>query len=73
MDFDDKKIIVVFDNDGAVKKVSKPGRRVYKGYEDIKRFKNGYGTLVISTNKGVLPNDKAYKLKVGGEVICSIW
>lgn len=56
-----------------VKRVSKPGRRVYKGYEDIKRFKNGYGTLVISTNKGVLPNDKAYKLKVGGEVICSIW
>lgn len=56
-----------------VKKVSKPGRRVYKGYEDIKRFKNGYGTLIISTNKGVLPNDKAYKLKVGGEVICSIW
>lgn len=56
-----------------VKRVSKPGRRVYKGYEDIKRFKNGYGTLVVSTNKGVLPNDKAYKLKVGGEVICSIW
>jgi len=56
-----------------VKRISKPGRRVYKGYEDIKRFKNGFGTLVISTNKGVLPNDKAYKLKVGGEVICSIW
>jgi len=56
-----------------VKRVSKPGRRVYKGYEDIKRFKNGYGILVVSTNKGVLPNDKAYKLKVGGEVICSIW
>ena len=56
-----------------VKRVSKPGRRVYKGYEDIKRFKNGYGALVVSTNKGVLPNDKAYKLKVGGEVICSIW
>lgn len=56
-----------------VQRVSKPGRRVYKGYEDIKRFKNGYGTLIISTNKGVLPNDKAYKLKVGGEVICSIW
>jgi len=56
-----------------LKKVSKPGRRVYKGYEDIKRFKNGFGTLVVSTNKGVLPNDEAYKLKVGGEVICSIW
>ncbi len=56
-----------------VKRISKPGRRVYKGYKDIKRFKNGFGTLVVSTNKGVLPNDKAYKLKVGGEVICSIW
>jgi len=56
-----------------LKRVSKPGRRVYKGYEDIKRFKNGFGTLVVSTNKGVLPNDKAYAEKVGGEVICSIW
>ena len=56
-----------------VKRISKPGRRVYKGYQDLKRFKNGFGTLVVSTNKGVLPNDKAYKLKVGGEVICSIW
>ena len=56
-----------------IKRVSKPGRRVYKGYEDIKRFKNGFGTLVVSTNKGVLPNDEAYRLKVGGEVICSIW
>jgi len=56
-----------------VKRVSKPGRRVYKGYEDLKRFKNGFGTLVVSTNKGVLPNDEAYRQKVGGEVICSIW
>lgn len=56
-----------------LKKVSKSGRRVYKGYEDIKRFKNGFGTFVVSTNKGVLPNDEAYKFKVGGEVICSIW
>jgi len=56
-----------------LKRISKPGRRVYKGYEDIKKFKNGFGTLVVSTNKGVLPNDKAYNLKVGGEVICSIW
>ncbi len=56
-----------------LKRVSKPGRRVYKGYEDIKRFKNGFGTLVVSTSKGVLPNDEAYAQKVGGEVICSIW
>jgi small subunit ribosomal protein S8 len=56
-----------------VKRISKPGRRVYKGYEDIKNFKNGFGTLVVSTNKGVLANDEAYRQKVGGEVICSIW
>jgi small subunit ribosomal protein S8 len=56
-----------------VKRISKPGRRVYKGYEDIKNFKNGFGTIVVSTNKGVLANDEAYKQKVGGEVICSIW
>jgi small subunit ribosomal protein S8 len=52
---------------------SKPGRRVYKGSADIRKFKNGYGTFILSTNQGVISNDKAYKLGIGGEVICSIW
>ena len=56
-----------------MKRVSKPGRRVYKGKEEIKRFKNGYGTIIVSTSHGVLPNDKAYALGVGGEVMCTIW
>ncbi|KIM10450.1 MAG: 30S ribosomal protein S8 [Sulfurovum sp. FS08-3] len=56
-----------------VKKISKPGRRIYKGKEDIRSFKNGYGTLVVSTSQGVLPNDEAFKRGIGGEVICSIW
>jgi len=56
-----------------VKKISKPGRRVYKGFEETKKFKNGYGTIVVSTSKGVLSNDEAHKAKVGGEVLCSIW
>ena len=56
-----------------VKKISKPGRRVYKGRDEIKRFKNGYGTIVVSTSKGVLSNDDAHKANVGGEVVCSIW
>lgn len=56
-----------------ITKVSKCGRRVYKGTEEIKRFKNGYGTIVVSTSQGVLSNDKAYKLRVGGEVLCTIW
>jgi len=80
-DKDNKQSIVVVlkydDNENSVinevTKLSKPGRRVYKGFEELKSFKNGYGTIVVSTNKGVIANDEAYKNKVGGEVICSIW
>lgn len=56
-----------------VKKISKPGRRVYKGKDEIKRFKNGYGTIVVSTSKGVLSNEDAHKAGLGGELLCSIW
>ncbi len=56
-----------------VKRISKSGRRVYKGAGDLKRFKNGYGTIIVSSSKGVLPNDKAFELGVGGEVLCTIW
>ena len=76
-----KKTIVVvikYDDNGysvisEVKKISKPGRRVHKGRDDIRSFKNGYGTLIVSTSQGVLPNDEAFKRGIGGEVICSIW
>ncbi len=72
------KVVLKYNDNGSsviseVKKISKPGRRVYKGAEDIKRFKNGYGTIVVSTSKGVLSNDVAFKEGIGGEVICSIW
>jgi small subunit ribosomal protein S8 len=71
-------VVLKYDENGnsvinEVTKLSKPGRRVYKGSQDVKSFKNGYGTIVVSTNKGVIANDEAYKNKVGGEVICSIW
>ncbi len=70
-------VVLKYENDKPViteiKRISKPGRRIYRGKEDIKRFKNGYGTIVVSTSKGVLANDVAYKEGVGGEVICSIW
>ena len=65
------------DNENSVinelKRLSKSGRRVYKNASELKNFKNGYGTIVVSTNKGVISNDEAYKLNVGGEVLCSIW
>lgn len=56
-----------------IKRISKPGRRVYKARSELKRFKNGYGTIVVSTSKGVIGNDEAYKANVGGEALCSIW
>lgn len=56
-----------------LKRVSKPGRRVYQGKDDIKRFKNGYGTVIVSTSKGVMSGIDAHKAGVGGEVLCTIW
>jgi small subunit ribosomal protein S8 len=72
------KVVLKYDDNeksviNEIKKISKPGRRVYQGKDEIKTFKNGYGTLIVSTNKGVIANDEAFKLGVGGEVICSIW
>jgi small subunit ribosomal protein S8 len=69
MKYDDNGSTVI----NEVKRISKPGRRVYQGAADIKRFKNGYGTIIVSTSKGVLPNDKAFELGIGGEVLCTIW
>ncbi|MBD3800966.1 MAG: 30S ribosomal protein S8 [Campylobacterales bacterium] len=71
-------VVLKYDESGKtvineMKRVSKPGRRIYKGRDEIKRFKNGYGTIIVSTSKGVIPNDKAYELGVGGEVLCTVW
>jgi len=72
------KVVLKYDENGhsvinEMKKISKPGRRVHQGKDSIRTFKNGYGTLVVSTSQGVLPNDEAFKRGIGGEVICSIW
>jgi len=67
--YDEKEKSVI----NELKKISKPGRRVHKGKDEIKTFKNGYGTLVVSTSQGILANDEAFKRGIGGEVICSIW
>jgi small subunit ribosomal protein S8 len=56
-----------------ITRISKPGRRVYKNASELKSFKNGYGTIVVSTNKGVIANDEAFKLNVGGEALFSVW
>ena len=67
--YDDNEKSVI----NEITRVSKPGRRVYKNASEIKNFKNGYGTIIVSTNKGVLANDEAYAANVGGEVLCTVW
>jgi len=56
-----------------MKRVSKPGLRVYRRRSELPRIFNGYGTTIISTSKGVLTDKKAREQNVGGEVICYIW
>jgi small subunit ribosomal protein S8 len=56
-----------------VERYSKPGRRVYQGYKDVKRVLDGLGIAILSTSKGVMSDRQAKKAKVGGEVLCTVW
>ena len=75
-----KNIKVVLKYDGKnrnaitnLKRISKPGLRVYCGCEDLPKVLGGYGTALISTSRGVMTDKKARELKVGGEVLAYVW
>ena len=57
----------------GLKRISKPGLRVYANTEDIPKVLGGLGTAIISTNKGVVTDKEARKLHVGGEVLAFVW
>ena len=57
----------------GLKRISKPGLRVYANTEDIPKVLGGLGTAIISTNKGVVTDKEARKLGVGGDVLCFVW
>lgn len=57
----------------GLKRVSKPGRRIYADYHEIRKVRGGYGIAVISTSKGLMTDKEAKKNKIGGEIICEIW
>jgi len=57
----------------GLRRVSKPGRRVYAGSEELPKVQGGLGVAVISTSKGVVTDRQARKMQVGGEVLCEIW
>jgi small subunit ribosomal protein S8 len=56
-----------------VKRVSKQSKRMYVGYKDLKSVRNGYGITVLSTSQGVMSNKQASELKVGGEILFTMW
>ncbi len=72
------KVTLKYDTKGnsvihEIKKISKPGRRVYSRYKNIGRERNGFGTIIVSTSHGVITDREARAKKVGGELICSVW
>lgn len=64
----DKQPVIV-----GMKRVSRPGLRVYRSYTEIPRVRAAFGVTILSTSKGLLTDEKAREQKVGGEVICQVW
>jgi small subunit ribosomal protein S8 len=56
-----------------IERYSKPGRRVYQGYKEVKRVLDGLGIAILSTSRGVMSDRQAKKAKVGGEILCTVW
>ena len=67
IDFKDNNVI------RGLKRISKPGLRIYAGVEDLPKVINGLGIAIISTNKGIITDREARKLGVGGEVLAYVW
>lgn len=56
-----------------IKRVSKPGGRVYVHADEIKKVKNGLGIAILSTSKGLITDKAARELNIGGELLCTVW
>lgn len=72
------RIILKYKNEkgraiSGLRRVSKPGQRIYVRAKDIKLVRGGYGTGIISTSKGIMTDKEARKKKLGGEIICEVW
>ncbi len=57
----------------GVERVSRPGRRVYAGYDEIPRVMGGLGVAILSTPAGVITDREARRRRIGGEIICKVW
>lgn len=56
-----------------LKRISKPGQRIYVKKHEIKKIKNGLGIAIVSTSKGIMSGEEAYHENLGGELICEIY
>jgi len=57
----------------GLKRISKPGRRIYVGHSDLTKVRNGLGIAILSTSSGVMTEKSARNAGIGGEVLCEIW
>ena len=57
----------------GLKRISKPGQRIYISFKEIKPVRGGYGMAIISTPKGLMTGKEARRQKLGGEILCEIW
>ena len=66
--YNDKKSVI-----SGLQRVSKPGLRTYAGVSNMPRVLGGFGTVILSTNKGIMTGKNAKAANVGGEVLCYVW
>lgn len=72
------KIVLKYEDDKSpkiseLKRISKPGQRIYKNFKSLRPVMSGYGMAIISTSKGLMTDKEARKQRLGGEVICEVW
>ena len=57
----------------GLKRMSRPGQRVYSSYSDIPRVRGAFGVTILSTSKGIMTDAQAKESKLGGELLCQVW
>ena len=71
------KIVLKYDNGepaiSGLKRISKPGQRIYEKVSEIKKVHGGYGISIVSTSKGLMTSKDARKQKLGGELLLEVW
>jgi len=71
------RLVLKYDSQGQgvirqIERTSRPGRRIYCGVEELPRVMGGYGIAIVSTSRGVISDRHCRKLKVGGEILCTV-